>query len=723
MGHVQILFHYRLDILQAIDASRSAWIMLRRLKDSFSCFDGQNGHRGSAEETGFANISSAIINSVSGAIESDRAQAAQERDFCRSGGASTMHSFGAKCSTSYLSSDDNGDESEASLDSGSGDEELSNDESPTWITIDDGKGGLKHVETHFGEAQLPTNNQNTALGSGNGSEKRIRKSHIADKVGVDSQTNKNKGDRRKRKKPSFQGDESSKELPHFGKSFPHSITSLLRRELSGRNFFSMEPQHEAGHSHSRRIVSKKGIVHTERSHVSKRKRRYLSDFFNTMLDLRWRYVLLIFTLSFFLSWFGFSIIWYIIMYLRSDFEPEHLPGSQATSGYIPCVLGIYNFASVFLFSVETQHTIGYGTRQTTERCPEAIFLQSLQSVVGVMIQACMVGTFFAKMSRPKKRAQTLLFTKNAVICKRDGKLCLIFRVGNMRYTSLVEAHIRAVYIGKRVTEEGEVLPYHQRELKVGVDEKGEEDTLLFLWPSSIIHVIDEDSPFYSMSASDFLRKRFEIIVLLEGIVEPTGMSLQARSSYMPNEVLWGYRFLNLFNYRQATNQYKIDYSAFNKVIKVDTPRCSAKELEDESDESDASFAHHSPTSVTVFSSPNTQSSSTSPIDLKARFFQSNTIIPYHQSQAALTPPFFNSPLRGAVGPGTYAESATNRLKSIPTATTTSPSPPKKKLSGNPISSESSHISMPCLHQVKIADSQPNLQAAISAQYKKALGKW
>ena len=174
----------------------------------------------------------------------------------------------------------------------------------------------------------------------------------------------------------------------------------------------------------------------------------------------------------------------------------------------------------------------------------------------------------------------------------------------MRYTSLVEAHIRAVYIGKRVTEEGEVLPYHQRELKVGVDEKGEEDTLLFLWPSSIIHVIDEDSPFYSMSASDFLRKRFEIIVLLEGIVEPTGMSLQARSSYMPNEVLWGYRFLNLFNYRQATNQYKIDYSAFNKVIKVDTPRCSAKELEDESDESDASFAHHSPTSVTVFSSPN-----------------------------------------------------------------------------------------------------------------------
>ena len=37
----------------------------------------------------------------------------------------------------------------------------------------------------------------------------------------------------------------------------------------------------------------------------------------------------------------------------------------------------------------------------------------------------MVGTFFAKLSRPKKRAQTLLFTKNAVVAMRDGNLCLL----------------------------------------------------------------------------------------------------------------------------------------------------------------------------------------------------------------------------------------------------------------------------------------------------------
>jgi len=50
----------------------------------------------------------------------------------------------------------------------------------------------------------------------------------------------------------------------------------------------------------------------------------------------------------------------------------------------------------------------------------------------------MTGLVFAKLSRPKKRAETLLFSKNAVICKRDDQLCLLFRVGDMRKSHIVE---------------------------------------------------------------------------------------------------------------------------------------------------------------------------------------------------------------------------------------------------------------------------------------------
>ena len=43
---------------------------------------------------------------------------------------------------------------------------------------------------------------------------------------------------------------------------------------------------------------------------------------------------------------------------HGDLEPSNV----ANKSFVPCVTDIKNFASSFLFSVETQHTIGYGGR-------------------------------------------------------------------------------------------------------------------------------------------------------------------------------------------------------------------------------------------------------------------------------------------------------------------------------------------------------------------------
>ena len=37
--------------------------------------------------------------------------------------------------------------------------------------------------------------------------------------------------------------------------------------------------------------------------------------------------------------------------------------------------------------------------------------------------------------------------------------------------------------------------------------------------------------------------KFEVIVILEGIVESTGVICQARTSYLNTEILWGFRFM------------------------------------------------------------------------------------------------------------------------------------------------------------------------------------
>ncbi|CAH0723321.1 unnamed protein product, partial [Brenthis ino] len=323
----------------------------------------------------------------------------------------------------------------------------------------------------------------------------------------------------------------------------------------------------------KRVIFKHGDCNVVQWNVAKRRRRYLQDIFTTLVDAQWRWTLLVFALSFILSWLLFALIWWLIIFTHGDLSPP----TNSSETFVPCLNNVNSFTGCFLFSVETQHTIGYGSRTTNEECPEAIFVMCLQSIVGVFIQAFMVGTVFAKLSRPKKRAQTLLYSRNAVICLREGQLCLMFRVGDMRKSHIVEAHIRAQIIRRKITREGEMLPFYQQELKVGAD--GEEDRLMFIWPMTIVHKINEKSPLYNLTAEDMLKERFEIVVMLEGVIESTGMTTQARSSYLPSEIQWGHRFETMVSFRKETGEYEVDYTRFNNTYEVDTPLCSAKQLD------------------------------------------------------------------------------------------------------------------------------------------------
>ena len=84
-------------------------------------------------------------------------------------------------------------------------------------------------------------------------------------------------------------------------------------------------------------------------------KKSLQDVFTTFVDMQWRYVFLAFIASFILSWFGFGVIWWFIAYVHGDYLLENINNST----FVPCILANKNFASAFLFSQETQHTIGW----------------------------------------------------------------------------------------------------------------------------------------------------------------------------------------------------------------------------------------------------------------------------------------------------------------------------------------------------------------------------
>ncbi|XP_054258073.1 ATP-sensitive inward rectifier potassium channel 12-like [Macrosteles quadrilineatus] len=318
----------------------------------------------------------------------------------------------------------------------------------------------------------------------------------------------------------------------------------------------------------RRAVLKNGDKNVVQFHVSKKNRKYLQDLFTTMVDVQWRYSLIVFSMSFLLSWFGFGCVWWLIVITHGDLDPDR------PDDWVPCVVNIEGFWSCFLFSVETQSTIGFGGRATTEECPEAMVVMCVQSIVGMVIQAFMVGFVFAKMARPKQRTQTLLFSRYAVISQRDGRLCLMFRVGDIRDKShLIGVSLRVHLLRHYVTKEGELISPYLHKLEVQADDYDSE--LVMIWPMTVVHRIDEHSPLYRMSAADLMHDRFEIVVVMEGTTESTGQTSQARTSYLPSEVLWGHRFQPMVSYSKERMSYLIDYSLFHRTQQVDTPLCSA----------------------------------------------------------------------------------------------------------------------------------------------------
>uniref|UniRef100_A0A672F1Z6 ATP-sensitive inward rectifier potassium channel 14 n=1 Tax=Salarias fasciatus TaxID=181472 RepID=A0A672F1Z6_SALFA len=315
-----------------------------------------------------------------------------------------------------------------------------------------------------------------------------------------------------------------------------------------------------------RFVKKNGQCNVVFNNMEDKPRRYLADIFTTCVDIRWRYLLLIFTTTFLLSWLLFGLIFWGVALAHGDFDLHE---------WRPCILHIQGFIGAFLFSIETQTTIGYGFRCVTEECPIAVVTVVVQSIVGCIIDSFMIGTIMAKMVRPKKRAQTLLFSHHAVIALRDGKLCLMWRLGNMRKSHIVEAHVRAQLIKPHMTVEGEYLPLEQTDIDVGYDDGL--DRLFLVSPLVVVHEINKNSPLYNLSRADLQKEDFEIVVILEGMVEATAMTTQARSSYLAKEILWGHRFEPVVF--EKGDRYHVDYSRFHKTYEVpSTPLCSAREL-------------------------------------------------------------------------------------------------------------------------------------------------
>ncbi|KAG7266608.1 hypothetical protein CRUP_031555 [Coryphaenoides rupestris] len=130
-------------------------------------------------------------------------------------------------------------------------------------------------------------------------------------------------------------------------------------------------------------------------------------------------------------------------------------------------------------------------------------------------------------------------------------------------------------IRRAVTAEGEVIPLCQVDIQV--ENPLHSNGIFLVSPLVVSHTIGRGSPLYEVSAHSLANEDLEVIVILEGVVETTGITMQARTSYTPDEILWGRRFVSILS--EEDGRYAVDYSKFGNTAAVRMSSLSARELD------------------------------------------------------------------------------------------------------------------------------------------------
>ena len=268
----------------------------------------------------------------------------------------------------------------------------------------------------------------------------------------------------------------------------------------------------------------------------------LRDAYHVFLRLRWSASLGLIALAFVITNVAFASAYYVV---------GGVEGVRASS-----------FWDVLVFSVETLGTIGYGVMVPKSTAAEAVMI--VESITSIMFAAVATGLVFAKFSRPTAR---VAFTSNAVITSHDGKPTLIFRVGNLRSNVIVQAQLRVTASLVHRTAEGEGF-YRMHDVKLVRDRMS---GMRRGW--TVMHVIDETSPFHGLDAEGLAKRECEVEVSLIGFDDVTMQTVHSLHLYTDQQIKFGHRFVDTM--RPLPNgDLVVDLRQFDSIVPDDVPRDS-----------------------------------------------------------------------------------------------------------------------------------------------------
>ena len=245
------------------------------------------------------------------------------------------------------------------------------------------------------------------------------------------------------------------------------------------------------------------------------------NLYHTLLSLpKWKFLLIIIFLFISINLLFAGIYLWIGM--------EHLNGMVATTK-------AEKFGEAFFFSAQTFTTVGYGRINPVGFA--ASFVSALEALTGLLSFALITGLLYGRFARPKAYIN---YSEHALFAPfRDG---VAFMLRMVPYTKNFLVNVEARLTMSMQVEEDGIRKNKFFQLALDISKA---NTMVSNW--TLVHIINEDSPFYNLTKEDIENSKAEILVFVQGFDESFSNTVISRSSYTYEEFVYGAKFLPMYH--------------------------------------------------------------------------------------------------------------------------------------------------------------------------------
>jgi len=281
-----------------------------------------------------------------------------------------------------------------------------------------------------------------------------------------------------------------------------------------------------------RMVNKDGSFNIKRIGISVRDR---ASGYQSMLTMpRWRFLSIIFIFYFLINCF-FTLLYWLA-------GPSGLQGVEKVRFW-------GRIKELFFFSTQTFTTVGYGRVNPVGEITN--WIAAIESLIGFLSFAIAAGLLYGRFSRPRS---FIRFSESLVYAKYKEGHALMFRLVCYKDDHLLtNAEVR---LNARIVTKNKGYQFFNLNL-----ERSHVDSLVLNW--TVVHPIDEHSPFFGLSQKEIVNLQPEISAYLTGFDEVYSSVVVARVSYAIKDFKFGFKFLPMYFSRNQRTE--LDLSKLNLI--------------------------------------------------------------------------------------------------------------------------------------------------------------